>query len=324
MSATLLTTYPDKPAERDKWITARRSPRNAVDPYRPYAFFIEDECSASGGVIPVATVLLTNRECPWRCLMCDLWKNTLEDTAPLGGIPAQIDYALKRLPPSSEIKLYNSGSFFDPGAIPPADYPEILQQVGEFDQVIIECHPALVGGSCFRFSEQLSGRLEVAMGLETVHPRILEKLNKRMSLDQFAAATDKLHKHDIDLRVFILVKPPFMREEEAVEWAARSLDFAFDCGAGAATLIPTRAGNGALDDLATSGEFAPPRMETLEGAVEYGLSLRRGRVFVDLWEVEKMPGCSECLDRRIDRLRSMNLSQEILAPVSCPSCEARQ
>ena len=44
---------------------------------RPYAFFVEEERSASGEVVPVATVFLTNRECPWRCLMCDLWKNTL-------------------------------------------------------------------------------------------------------------------------------------------------------------------------------------------------------------------------------------------------------
>ena len=87
------------------------------------------------------------------------------------------------------------------------------------------------------------------MGLETVHPQILEQLNKRMTTDQFAAAAALLREHDIDLRVFILVKPPFMREEEALDWAERSLDFAFDCGATAATLIPTRAGNGAMEEL---------------------------------------------------------------------------
>ncbi len=37
---------------------------------------------------------------------------------------------------------------------------------------------------------------------------------------------------------FILVKPPFLSEQEALYWADRSLDFAFSCGAAAAALIP--------------------------------------------------------------------------------------
>ena len=68
----------------------------------------------------------------------------------------------------------------------------------------MECHPALVGDDCLRFRDRLRGRLEVAMGLETVHPQILDKLNKRMTLDQFAAAADRLRTNGIDLRVFIL------------------------------------------------------------------------------------------------------------------------
>ncbi len=54
-------------------------------------------------------------------------------------------------------------------------------------------------------------------------------------------------------------------------------------GATAATLIPTRAGNGAMEVLAASGEFASPSLHTLESATEYGLGLKAGRVFADLW-----------------------------------------
>ena len=35
-----------------------------------------------------------------------------------GDIPAQIAYALDQLPPARQIKLYNSGNFFDHQAIP--------------------------------------------------------------------------------------------------------------------------------------------------------------------------------------------------------------
>ena len=311
--------YPETPAERDAWILSRRPQRNALDPRRPWAFFVEEERSASGEIVPVATVFLTNRECPWRCLMCDLWRNTLAEEAPPGAILAQIDYALERLPAARQIKLYNSGSFFDGKAILQRDYPDIAARVAAFERVIVECHPALVGDECVRFRDLLGGRLEVAMGLETVHAGILERLNKRMTLDQFAAAAARLLRSNIDLRVFILIKPPFMQEGEALEWASRSVDFAFACGAAAATLIPTRAGNGAMEELMERGEFSPPRLATVEAAAAYGISLSRGRVFVDLWDLGRNPQCG-CHESRLQRLQRMNLEQSIVAPVVCEDC----
>ena len=314
------STYPVSSTERDSWILSRRPERNIVDPFQPYAFLVEDERAASGEIVPVATVFLTNRECPWRCLMCDLWRNTLAETVPIGAIPAQIDYALERLSPARQIKLYNSGSFFDPRAIRLEDHPAIANRVKGFERVIVECHPALVGDACLRFRDQLTGKLEVAMGLETAHPEILERLNKRMTVEQFESAAHLLAKNDIDLRVFILVKPPFMKEEEALEWAARSLDFAFECGATVATLIPTRSGNGAMDELAAVGQFSSPSLTTLEAAIEYGIGLNKGRVFADLWDVRTASQCPSCYDLRIERLHAMNLQQSILSQIICERC----
>jgi radical SAM enzyme (TIGR01210 family) len=317
----MANSYPETGPARDRWILALRTPRNDLDPARPYAFLVEDEPNQAGEVVPVATVFLTNRECPWRCLMCDLWRNTLREPVPAGAIPAQIDFALSRLPPARWIKLYNAGSFFDRKAIPPADHGSIAEHVAGFERVIVESHPALVGDDCLEFRDRLRGRLEVAMGLETVHPDVLPRLNKRMTLDQFRAAADFLRHNDIALRVFILVNPPFVLDEaEALHWAARSLDFAFDAGAAVAALIPTRGGNGALEALAARSEFSPPRLATLEAALVYGIALRRGRVFADLWDLEKFGHCRSCFPARAERLRAMNLRQVMLPPVACPEC----
>ena len=77
MSLALSSPYPLADLHRDRWILERRPARETLDPQKPYAFFVEDEASASGAIVPVATIFLTNRECPWRCVMCDLWRNTL-------------------------------------------------------------------------------------------------------------------------------------------------------------------------------------------------------------------------------------------------------
>ncbi len=321
MSAPLTLSYPTTAVERDKWVLARRPARENLDPLRPYAFLVEEECSAAREIVPTATIFLTNRECPWRCVMCDLWRNTLTEKVPAGAIPQQIDYALAQLPPARQIKLYNSGSFFDRNAIPFEDYPDIAARANLFERTIVECHPSLINQTCLHFRDLLSSQLEVAMGLETAHPEILERLNKRITLKQFSEASHYLRSNEIDLRVFVLVQPPFMKAQEALHWTERSLDFAFDCGATAVTLIPTRAGNGAMEELTQLGEFSPPKLHTVESAASYGLSLHRGRVFVDLWDLRlASPKCS-CYRLRIERLYEMNLHQSVSDVIDCELCK---
>ncbi len=316
-----MSLYGPGRAERDSWIFAQRGARATLNPEQPYGYFVEDERDLHGQIVPVATVLLTNRECPWRCVMCDLWKNTLTASVPVGAIPAQIDFALSRLPAARQIKLYNSGSFFDRRAIPIEDYCEIARRVQVFERVIVESHPTLVGTKTLRFRNLLQGRLEVAMGLETAHPDVLQKLNKGMTLQQFSSAAELLSRNGIDLRTFILVQPPFLPVHQSLYWAQQSLDFAFDNGAKVATLIPTRAGNGAMEALEQSGEFISPSIQTLEAALEYGISLGRGRVFADLWDLKRgVSTCPSCLESRVSRLQAMNLMQTVLPAITCAAC----
>jgi len=312
--------FPETATERDRWVVAQRPERAVVNIFEPYAFWVEEECGADGEVEPVATLFLTNRECPFRCTMCDLWRNTLTGSVPSGAIAEQIDFALKRLGPARSIKLYNSGSFFDPRAIPPGDYEAIATRLRDFARVIVESHPAFVGEACVHFHDLVGGRMEVAMGLETVQLEVLEKLNKRMTMGEYAEASHFLRKNEIDVRAFILVQPPFMRPEEALHWAQRSLDFAFECGVTAATLIPTRGGNGAMEALSDAGDFAPPDLSLLEDAAEYGLQQHRALVFADLWDIKRRSECGQCFAARIERLRKMNRSQALTGAVSCDAC----
>lgn len=305
----------------DREILAARGPKEPVDPWQPIAAFVEPERQADGRVLDVATIFLANRECPFRCVYCDLWRHTLDEPTPAGAIPQQIDIALVRLPPARVVKLYNSGNFFDAAAIPPSDWPAIADRVRRFEHVIVENHPLLTDDRVLRFREQLDTRLEVAMGLETAHPDVLARMNKRMTLDDFARAARFLVEHDIAVRAFVLLRPPFLSEDEGIEWALKSIHFAFDSGATCVSVIATRAGNGAMGRLQADGWFTPPKLSSLEQVLVAGIETGRGRVLADTWDVAQFADCSRCAAARVERLRQMNLSQTILPLVVCECVE---
>lgn len=330
----LSTSYPAGGPERDRFILERRPPRPARDPWRYQDLVLEDERSAEGTIARTATVFLTGRECPWRCVMCDLWRYTTETDTPPGAIATQVAAARSRLrsetPAVTHLKLYNAGSFFDARAVPEDDYGAVATEVAGLATVVVESHPALVGARVDRFLDALDVRpaagarpthLEVAMGLETVHPNALERLHKRMTVGQFEGAARSLRARGVSVRAFLLIAPPFVPRDEQDDWLRRSVDTAVACGASAITLIPARGGNGAMEALSAEGAFEPPRLEAIERSIE--ATLPRGgeaRIFVDLWDLERFADCPVCFSARRDRLHTMNLEQRTLPPVVC-ACE---
>lgn len=309
----------------DREILDARPTRNSLSIDRPYEFLVEPERSADRLVEDVATIFLTNRECPFRCLMCDLWMNTTVESVPVGAIPQQIDYALQRLPDAQHVKLYNSGNFFDPKAIPKDDWLTIVERVRGFKSVIVENHPKLCGDGCFEFRDMLAERdvdLEIALGLETVHPEVLPRLNKQMTRDDFAQAAEQLVERGIRLRTFILLRPPFLSEEEGIEWAMKSIEFAFEAGVSCCSVVPTRAGNGIMEQLKADGLFASPQLSSMEIVQERGIQLGAGRVFMDTWDAQKFATCPQCADARIQRLAEVNLNQQVAPRITCEQCGA--
>src|SRR3990172_1614451 len=99
---------PEPPLRNERWILKHRRGRNPVDPSRPFAFFVEQERTGEGVVEDVATVFVTNKECPFRCLFCDLWKNTTRERVPPGAVAGQVEWALAQSPHAQHVKLYDS------------------------------------------------------------------------------------------------------------------------------------------------------------------------------------------------------------------------
>lgn len=306
-------------------VRSLRPPKPRVDAWSPLDVLVEEERLPDGTSSQSMTVFLAGSECPFTCVYCDLWQYTLDGPTPAGAIPRQLEIALAdvdrgQIPHS--IKLYNASNFFDSRAVPAEDLEAIAGQLEIFRQVIVECHPRLVGQSCFRFAELLAGDLEVAMGLETIHPLALPRLNKEMSLSDFEDAVNFLGEHGIGARAFVLLSPPYVRREESVDWTIRTVEFASRRGVEVISIIPLRGGTGEMTRLASAGQFEPPTLDMLEEALAGSLSLCGGVVLADLWDVESMGGCPDCQRERIEHLREMNRTGVAKPVVWCDQCSS--
>ncbi len=311
-------------SSEDQRIRQLRPAKRPLDAWRPIGVQQEVERNAEGDLVPCATIFLTGRECPFTCVFCDLWQYTLDGPTPPGAIPAQISQAfedLGEIPSGATIKLYNASKFFDDKAVPRADWSAIAELLTSCSRVVVECHPRLVGDGCREFAELLQGRLEVAMGLETVHPVALPRLNKKLSLESFGRAATLLQSFGVGIRSFVLVGAPFIPEAEMVQWAIRSVDYAQQHGSKMVSLIPVRSGNGEMQRLADLGVSSPPTVKLLEEALDGSMRLDQGVVLADLWDAENLGGCSECRRARIERMDRLNRDGSGQPPVTCPVCD---
>ena len=288
---------------------------------RPYLVLREEEAESIGKIRNCLTVFLTASTCPIGCSMCDLHQNTLSTATPRGAIPDQIDYAIQLYPGTDWIKLYNSGNFFDPRSIPPDDYKAILERLSPYQRVVVENHPKFGDRRLAEFRSRLGTQLEVAVGLETVQPRWLGRMGKRMTRDEFDGYARKLHQHRIDLRVFLIVGVPGSSVAESLRWAELSVRHAALQGARSISLIPAR-GNGTSEAVSRQKFSGEPFRQSTWGTT-FGpiptmrptdlLTLQRkcirwasGEVIitVDPWDLNAD-------DPEVGRIQKLNLGQVV-------------
>lgn len=305
----------------DRRIRSLRGPKPAADPWQAHGSLIEDERRPNGTIERALTVFLAGAECPFTCSFCDLWRWTIDTPSPEGALPHQLSTLLDTVSEAPQrLKLYNASNFFDARAVPPVDRPRIAALASGFAGVTVESHANTIGAPVLDFAHMLSGRLEVAIGLETIHPDAMAHANKRMTLPGFDAAARFLTTHDIDLRVFVLLGAPYVPCDAAVEWAVKSVAYAGARGAAVVSVIPVRGGNGELERLESLGHFTPPSLAHLEATIDACLPTGHAVITADLWDIDRLTACPACRSTRIDRLRRINLTGIAEPPISCPVC----
>lgn len=308
----------------DRRIRDLRPPKSHLDPFTPHGSLLEEERRPDGKIERALTVFLTGAECPFTCSFCDLWRWTIDGPTPPGALTRQLESVLEPLdgPVPDRLKLYNASNFFDQRAVPSEDLLGIATMAASFAAVTVESHANTIGAQTLAFARQIPGRLEVAAGLETIHPVAAVQLNKRLDLARFDSAARFLSENGIDLRVFVLLGAPCVPAKESVAWTVRTVEYAVDRGASVVSVIPVRGGNGEMERLQALGQFIPPTLSQLEEALDRCLQFTNTVVTADLWDVERLSACEHCRSERIERLRRLNVTGRAQPRISCSTCDA--
>ncbi len=194
----------------------------------PIAIWTEKDVS-NGKIVDAFILILRTSGCYWAlhsgCTMCGYINDARMEPVKPQNLGIQTEKALRRYGGEKVVKIFTSGSFLDPNEIPLDMQVEILKSFEDAERLIIESLPEFITEK--RLEEIRQDNMEIAMGLESASDDILEKnINKSFRTKDYIRAAEVLKKLRIPLKTYILLKPPFMTEREAIEDAVNSIFFA--------------------------------------------------------------------------------------------------
>ncbi len=218
------------------------------------------------GPVDAGVVIMPTRGCSWGlrsgCSMCGyVYDSPLETSE--GMLLEGFKEALERLEGVPYLKVFNSGSFFDEREVPPGLRNKIIELVNQAGprRLQVESRPEFVSPEVLEETrDALDAELEVGMGLETASDYIRTNcINKGFSLKDFERALGTCRDAGVPVKAYLLVKPPFLTEREAVEDAVASAVRAWEMGASRISFNPMNVQRGTLvEALWRRGEYRPP------------------------------------------------------------------
>ncbi len=134
--------------------------------------------------------------------------------------------ALENLGNIEYLKIFTSGSFLDKREIKAETIKRIVEEINKrkIRRVQIESRPEFVTEENLEIFKDLKAELEIGIGLETADDFIRnEIINKGFSFKDFLNAVNMCREHGIKVKAYLLLKPPFLTEKEAIEDVKNSI-----------------------------------------------------------------------------------------------------
>lgn len=224
----------------------------------------------------IITVVIPTRGCSWAlsesggCSVCGYINDSSRtQSIPTEQILDEIQRVLNKIdsPKPIILKLFNSGSFFDENDVPRELRIQIIDLIkGNLGIIkfVVESRPEYllknnhIVEEVSKFLEPV--KLEIGLGLESSNNAILrDNWNKGSSFEDYRKSIQTTRSQNILIKTYILIKPPFLTEVEAIIDTIKTVKDAVAIGTDVISLNPCTVQNGTLIHfLHKQNRYHPP------------------------------------------------------------------
>ena len=311
----------------------RPAPAAPADARRYVNQWVEREAIGTEEV-PAFVLILRTRGCYWAdqkgCSMCGYAKDTLGRSATPEELAEQRDHALARYHGEPYVKIYTSGSFLDDREVDPASRLALVRAFsGTARRLLFETLPEFATPSALTpLRDAFSGELEVALGLESTDPDVLARLvHKNAPPSQYLQAGDRVRQLGARAKAYLLLKPPYLTEREAIRDVRTSIQDAsphFDT----LSVNPVHIQNGTVVEwLYHRGRYRPPWLWSLVDVLRTGATARGSSRLVSFPTAGGLArgphNCGSCDARVLAAIEEASLTQEF-AGLDTLDCACRE
>jgi radical SAM enzyme (TIGR01210 family) len=303
------------------------------DPREPTRVWL-DEDNTPDGVYDSLTIILNTGGCRWAraggCTMCGYVAESVEGgSVSHEDLMAQIDVCLDHEQenadePAGLIKIYTSGSFLDEREVPAETRQAIAETFADRDRIVVESLPDFVDESKIEDFTAQGLETDIAVGLETATDRVRRDcVNKYFEFAEFEHAAADARDAGAGIKAYLLLKPPFLSESEAVADMKRSVrKCAAVEGCHTVSMNPCNVQRHTMvEDIYHGDGYRPPWLwsvaEVLESTVQEDIIVVSDPVGHGS---DRGPhNCGECDDRVQRAIKDFDLRQDpsVFEQVSC-------
>ena len=306
------------------------------DPREPTRVWL-DEDNTPEGVYDSLTIILNTGGCRWAraggCTMCGYVAESVEGgSVAHEDLMAQVEAALDHEEanadePAGQIKIYTSGSFLDEREVGAETRDAIAATFADRERMVFESLPDFVDREKIADFTERGLSTDVAVGLETATDRVRHDcVNKYFDFADFGEAASEAREAGAGVKAYLLMKPPFLSETEAIEDMTRSIRRCAGVeGCHTVSMNPTNVQRYTmLEDLYHADGYRPPWLwgvaEVLEATADEDVIVVSDPVGHGS---DRGPhNCGECDDRVKRAIEDFSLRQDpsVFEQVSC-DCE---
>lgn len=298
---------------------------------RPASIWTEEELIDGRRVLAFAVVLRTSGCSWWKrtggCTMCGYNASSSYPDITGEDIIQQFESAWQSFSSHSIVKIYTSGSFLDDAEIPVKAQDAILTKAGEAGvKLLFESRPEFVNEKIMSHCIKLCGDVELAIGLESANDRIREvSIRKGFSYGDYVHASEAAIDQGAKIRTYLLLKPPYLTEEESISDAVSSIEQAAKYSRVISINPVNVQKRTVVDRLYRKGAFRPPWLWSIIQVLK-NADAGDGMLISSLVGAGSSRGphnCGLCDQDAIQAIEAFNLTQD-KSRLDASSCECKE